>query len=77
MNGKVTSIQLFLSLLEMTMSSGEVTINILKYLGNKSKTEDLEGDSDSEKWMKSSETFCGWEQIVRTPNFLRLLSCLT
>ena len=31
------------------MSGGEVTLNILKYSGYKRGTEDLEGDSDSER----------------------------
>ena len=51
-NGSTASTQWLPSLPKRTMSSGEVTLNILKYPGCKLKAEDLEGDLDREQWRR-------------------------
>ena len=59
------------------MSSWEVTLSILKYPKYNHRTEDLEGDSDSEQW-KEDEWNLLWLRADRGAlNFLRLLSLIT
>ena len=45
------------------MSSGEVSLSILKYRIYKCRTENLEGDSNNKQWEEDGETFRDWEQL--------------
>ena len=50
MNGKVVSTQWLPSMPAKTMGSEEAILSILNYPVYKCRTEDLEGDLDSEQW---------------------------
>ena len=52
-----------------TISSGEVTLNILKYPGYKWRTEDLEGYLDSEQWDEDEQNLQRQEQIREFDTF--------
>ena len=53
----MTNTQQFPYLSARTMSSGEVTLNILKYPEYKPRTKDLEEVSDCEQWKRRVKSF--------------------